>query len=596
MNKQVGDMPLFGRMPKSAEWRLLETLSLDLKGFIDGNDLKVIRDICQKKNFDAYLQLDEYWGLQSIDPSTQIVGTRDACLYLLSSFLLKQSWSTEISETQVNNALGKFHLYEERMRSYNRVDYRKLFWSDDATVHNQVSRMQSFISNILGTFEYKKVFRYGKHGPGGTFGMTSQKGHRYYKYTSLPYEVTSDAVNIARHFIKHDERWVRALQEHPVTGGVLGEIPSNDLLFQVIPGNRIEFVPKKTDEARAIALEPSMNVVLQLGVDGLIRKNLLKVGIDINDQSINQRLARLGSIDNSLSTLDLKGASDNISMIIIEKLFPHDWAKYLMEIRSDSGILPNGDTVRYEKLSSMGNGYTFAVETLLFAACVYAINPESQFGIDSHVYGDDIICRAEDTSELINLLDLCGFMVNEEKSFFLDTFTRESCGADYYRGENFRPVFLKVPLATIDVFAFYSIHNRLAEWFSRTLYMEDPSCLHLLRSWCSEKWRLYGPPNIEEQSAYLAVPAPVYGRTPSGSYRFDRAIAVAQKYQATANTEYFHLLCHDLNGNDQTVSFDSGWKPDTGCKFTITRRSMYKIHRKRRRGRAFAWPSQHHAV
>lgn len=587
-DKRVGVLPLFGRMPKNAEWKLLELLAQDLKGFIDNNDLKVIIDICQKKDFDRYLELDEYWGLHSINPNVQIVGTRDACLYNLSSFLRKQSWSTEINDLQKQNALVKFHQYEARMRAYNRVDYRGLTWSCDALVNVYFSRIKQFIAEVLGDFDFNKVTRYCKHGPGGTFGLSSQKGHRYYKYATLPYEVTSDAIHHARRFIKNDERWVRALQEHPVEGGVFGSIPANELLFRVVPGNRIEFVSKETDEARTIALEASMNVLLQLGVDGHIRENLLKRGININDQTINQMLASLGSIDNSLDTLDLKGASANISIVLIEKAFEFEWAKYLLEIRSDVGILPDGTTIHYEQLSSMGNGYTFAVETLIFAACVYAVNPEVQFGVNSHVYGDDIICQSSSTSELIRLLNLCGFLVNDKKSFIEDTFTRESCGADYYRGENIRPVFLKVPLASLDVFAFYSLHNRLAEWFSRTLYTSESSCMHQLRDWCAEKWRLYGPPDLHEQSAYLAVSTPLYGRTHDGLYRHDRATAIAQKFEPEPSTEFFQSLCHDLLGplNEHTG----------GSRYTITRRSAYKIRGNRRSGRSFAWPEHHHAL
>lgn len=597
-SKRVGELPLFGRMPKHAEWKLLELFANDLKGFIDNNELKLIKDICQKKDFLRYLELDEYWGLHSIQPSLQPVGTRDACLYALSSFLQKQAWTTEISDVQSNNALLKFHHYEERMRSYNRDGYRALTWSDDASVHLQVSRIQQFIADVLGDFSFEKVTRYAKHGPGGTYGTSSQMGHRYYKYASVPYEVTSDAIHHARRFIKLDERWCRALEEHPLQGEPFGVIPSNELLFQVVPGNRIEFVPKKTDEARTIALEPSMNVMLQLGVDGHIRKNLLKLGIDMNDQQINQRLAKHGSIDNSLATLDLKGASDNIAIVIIEKLFPHEWANYILDLRSDVGILPDGSTVRYEKLSSMGNGYTFAVETLLFAACVYATNPDVQFGIDSHVYGDDIICHSSDVPNLVKLLNLCGFLVNEDKSFVNDTFTRESCGADFYRGINIRPVFLKVPLDELDVFAFYSLHNRLAEWFSRTLYFHEPSyiyteasCLLQLQSWCSEKWRLYGPPSLQEESAYLAVPEPPYGRTSQGLYRHDRAVARVEKFDPRPDSAYFHLLCHNLQiGNGESE------KPVGGSRYTITRRNAYSIRAKRRHGRCFAWPMHHHEL
>lgn len=618
MKKQDGVKPLFGRTPKRAEWQLLEVVALELKDHIDSNDLKVIRDIAQKGDMERYQSLDDYWGLHSINSLVQPVGTRDACLYQLSSLLKKTQWDDTLSPLQIDNAKITFDGYEREMREYNRRGYSALSFSDDPLVNTWLTRMRHWIRSVLGPLDFDDVQRYAKHGPGGTFGLSSQMGHRYYKYATIPYEVTSSSVHMARRLILKDERWKRAVIKRLVIQKLIWHpcnfreesvycssnsncfrsipLPRNTDLFRVVPGNRIEFVHKKQDEARTIALEPAMNVLLQLGVDGHIRKRLKKFGIDINDQSINQKLAQVGSITNLLSTLDLKGASDKISMHLIENIFPYEWVEYFYLLRSDVGFFPDGSQVRYEKLSSMGNGFTFAVETLIFAACVFAVAPEVKFSENAHVYGDDIICPTSSVQELTRLLLLCGFSINVEKSFFLENNVRESCGADFHNGQNIRPVFLRHNLERMDVFAFYSFHNRLKEWFSRISYVEDPHAAQLLRKWCSDRWLLYGPPDLEDQSSYLAISEPNYGRSSGGSYPHDRAIAVVQKYRHNPLDEWFVVLCNSLDPLPEV-----GWVSDdvatsAGSQFDITKRGRYKIRTRLRRGCALAWPRQHHAL
>lgn len=620
MLKQDGVKPLFGRTPKRAEWRLLEAVALELKDHINSDDLKVIRHIAQKGDMEFYQELGDYWGLHSINSLVQSVDIRDACLYQLSSLLRKTQWDDSLSVLQIANATTTFLGYEREMRLYNREGFSTLAFNDDPEVNGQLSRIRHWISQVLGPLDFSNVLRYAKHGPGGTYGMSSQMGHSYYKNATIPYEVTSSSVPMARCLIQKDQRWRRAiikrlviqklkwqLCQFSVKPGLVSttdpqcfsrlRLPPNTELFRVVPGNRIEFVYKKMDEARTIALEPAMNVLLQLGVDGHVRKRLLKFGIDINNQTINQDLAREGSLTNLLSTLDLKGASDTISLHLVEMLLPYEWMEYLYLLRSDVGFLPDGTTVRYEKLSSMGNGFTFAIETLIFAACVYAVSPTVKFSKDAHVYGDDIICPTSSVPELTRLLTLCGFTINVEKSFFLNNNVRESCGADFYKGENFRPVFLRHNFDRMDVFAFYSFHNRLKEWFSRFFYTEDPHPAQLLRKWCSDRWLLYGPPSMEDQSSYLAVSDAPYGRLSGGFYSHDRAVASVTTYSCKPLDEWFVVLCNTLDVSPvKEFTKSEVVVLETGSKFDITKRGRYKIRTRLRRGRAIAWPRQHHEL
>lgn len=204
--------------------------------------------------------------------------------------------------------------------------------------------------------------------------------------------------------------------------------------------NRVEFVPKNWKTERTIACEPDGNLPLQLAFDRYAKRRLRSRGIDLSDQSLNQRLARDGSISGELATIDMSMASDTVAYNTVAALFPYRWFQYLCATRSAFGRIEiDGETrlFQYEKFSSMGNGSTFAVETLIFAACCWAIGSR-RFS----VYGDDIIVETELVDNLLRLLDFLGFKVNTEKSHVIGPF-RESCGANWYEGVDITPFYLR---------------------------------------------------------------------------------------------------------------------------------------------------------
>lgn len=201
--------------------------------------------------------------------------------------------------------------------------------------------------------------------------------------------------------------------------------------------NRVEFVPKNWKTHRTIACEPEGNLPLQLAFDDYVKARLrLRAGIDLGDQSRNQRLAEVASKDGSLATIDLAAASDTLSFNLVAWLLPRDWFEYLRDIRASAYA---ADELRgvYAKFSSMGNGATFTLETLVFAAACKAVGSK-RFS----VYGDDIIIETELVPELQRLLAFVGFTINEEKSFAHGHF-RESCGADYLNGVNVTPFYIR---------------------------------------------------------------------------------------------------------------------------------------------------------
>lgn len=232
--------------------------------------------------------------------------------------------------------------------------------------------------------------------------------------------------------------------------------------LEVVPGNVMFTVPKKTDIDRVAAKEPDLNMFVQKGIGNFLRKALLKrANVNLNDQSINRRLALRGSIDGSLATLDLSSASDSVTTELVFQLLPTYWFTLLDSVRSHVTLLLNGEEHRNYMFSSMGNGFTFELESLIF----YALMRTTAFftgtrGVVS-VYGDDIIIPTGMASQAMMVLNYVGFEVNPDKSFVDGPF-RESCGGHYWNGVDITPFYIKEPLDRI--VNVIDAANKLRQW------------------------------------------------------------------------------------------------------------------------------------
>ena len=141
-----------------------------------------------------------------------------------------------------------------------------------------------------------------------------------------------------------------------------------------VSGNKVTTVPKSYKTNRVIAIEPSWSMFFQKGVGRMIRKRLRRFGqLHPDAQERARNFARVGSDTGLLATLDLSSASDCVSLALCEMLLPQDWLDHMLSMRSQVGEW-DGGVIPYRKISSMGNGYTFELETLLFyaLACTHA--------------------------------------------------------------------------------------------------------------------------------------------------------------------------------------------------------------------------------
>jgi hypothetical protein len=211
-----------------------------------------------------------------------------------------------------------------------------------------------------------------------------------------------------------------------------------------VRGNRFTTVDKDCEKDRGIAIEPSINVFYQLALGSALRRRLKSWGIDLNNgQEIHAQVAREASIRGHLCTLDLSNASDTVSRNLVRLLLPPHWFEALDDLRSKRTLFRD-KWFLLEKFSSMGNGFTFELETLVFLVLILATDVDQKLtvGEDVFVFGDDIIVPTTISKDVISALSFCGMTLNKTKSFVEGPF-RESCGGDYFQGVDVRPFFLK---------------------------------------------------------------------------------------------------------------------------------------------------------
>jgi hypothetical protein len=183
-------------------------------------------------------------------------------------------------------------------------------------------------------------------------------------------------------------------------------------------------------------------------VPAIQKDNLMGGIVGFDDQVVNRRLAKEGSLTGSLATLDLSEASDRVSNQLVWLLL-NQWPlveEAVDATRSRKADVPGEGIISLSKFASMGSALTFPIEAMVFATVVFlgienALNrPLRRSDVKSlrskvRVYGDDIIVPVEYTHAVVESLEDFGFRVNSRKSFWTGKF-RESCGREFYDGHD----------------------------------------------------------------------------------------------------------------------------------------------------------------
>jgi len=542
------------RPPRDYPWKVLGSVVNDLSDSLASSDKKEVCDIIRKRDIAAYLKLQETWGPQSTIPSGASSDTIFS-KYQVASLLKKFQFPGD-SKSRREEAKKKFLAAEEVCRTFNHVSSKDLAYLPEDWTLDAYSYARGFLEKVLGSElpPREHLTEWSRHGPGSNLDTIEGKVSAYDKYENWPYSCTKDAAPLARLSIMDDERWLGALensyrQKYGIEPWrILDQDTFWSTVIKIVPGNRIAFVPKNSLTDRSIAIEPCMNLYLQLGVDGYIRRRLKRWDIDLDNQYKNQELARLGSLTGdspeSFVTLDLAAASDTVSLRVCELLLPSPWYRYLMLLRSPCGSL-DGDTIHYEKMSSMGNGFTFALESAIFASVIYGATRAVQGNFNKAcfaVYGDDLIVQRRLAFVTIAMLNLCGFTINPDKSF-LHGYFRESCGADWLKGAPVRPIFLTQTPST--VFEVWNDFNRL----QRLLYLRrytfaSESCSTIAKWIPPSLLGIKGPISDEAFDSYQHSFLPISGFK-RGWWEFE-IFSVSRESSKRAGDFFMRKLMHPL--------------------------------------------------
>jgi hypothetical protein len=310
-------------------------------------------------------------------------------------------------------------------------------------------------------------------------------------------------------------------------------------------------------------MEPTALQYMQQGVRAVIEEALERSStmVGFTSQQLNRDLAREGSLERGLATLDLSEASDRVTYLQAASVFssfPHLWEALDATRSSEVELATLREKRGVEKFASMGSAVCFPVEAVVFLTAVfmairrYHRRADSGFDLTRsfvkqfegrvRVYGDDIIVPVEYLPDVSEVFALLGWKINQNKSFSKSYF-RESCGGDYWRGEDVTPVRVRHPFPTsirqtAEVQSLVSLRNQLyMAGYWRSAELLDGRINTLLRG-------IF--PIVEETAAALGRRSvsfkPLWLGTDGYQRPLTRAYRIRQVIPKNACSEYGALL------------------------------------------------------
>lgn len=368
------------------------------------------------------------------------------------------------------------------------------------------------IAHILGDFCEEELMQVCKFGTRSTVGNPLAKSYLDLK---LYGPITGSARQID---------WFRSV--YLPTDPILSEIMV-DAKYQSVFGLKVTLVPKSYKIKRPILANTLIGNFHSAGLGDMLVSRLKDEGLDIKRlQDKHRRIVKGFSVDRSHVTADLSAASDSITVDLVQRLLPKDWYEALNldtfpVIEVEGKFLPN------PCFCTMGIGYTFPLQTLIFYSLLLAIKELAQCskGFCS-VYGDDLIYPTGIHKYVVVIFPLLGFQLNMDKTYAEEHF-RESCGADFCRGVDVRPF---KPMATCERLSKYDysrfIYKLINGLLERWNHVEVPKSLYFLYGeLCNSMMEILVVPPSFPATAGIKVdkpwhsPLPLFTSIPKWKYR-----------------------------------------------------------------------------
>lgn len=351
--------------------------------------------------------------------------------------------------------------------SYVQCEDEVRAWSESVPAHlvDEFGRVSDLLWGSIGSqldhLVYDGSLR-PKHGPGKTADRTTGNGK---------YDFGTWHSRLEEYFPSGDHRIANYSYSE-----VLSEVdfvePDMEMPVKVVS------VPKTLKAPRIIAIEPTcmqytQQALMEVIVNCLEQDDFLQGAIGFTKQGPNQELARRGSEDGSLATIDLSEASDRVSNLLVMRMlkpYPH-LSGAVQACRSLTANVPGHGVIPLAKFASMGSALCFPMEAMVFLTIILLSyeqklnRPLTKKDVYSilgkvRVYGDDLIVPVEIVRHVVANLARYGLKVNTRKSFWTGMF-RESCGKDYYSGSDVTVTYLRryIPSQRGDVRAMISTNS-----------------------------------------------------------------------------------------------------------------------------------------
>lgn len=338
-------------------------------------------------------------------------------------------------ETTVQGVIDTFIEVDQTLPSIKEVE------DSDPMVKAILDTATILVTGVLGTFDHHDIIP--RHGPGS---------------------VATGEVNEGKYTFR---RLFRSLeQEYPFTeyfcSGINHVCDELEVLSRLkvhdTPTAKVTLVPKDSRGPRLISMEPLEVQWIQQGISRrLVRRieshPLTRGRVNFTYQSINRDLALLGSRTQEWATLDMKEASDRVSLELVTRLLSHCpcYAGFIA-CRSTHTRLPDGRKIELRKFAPMGSALCFPVESLVFwalsvSAIMHGASTSRRKALKQvYVYGDDIVVSTPMVEVVMQYLPKVGLLFNPDKCCS-SGFFRESCGCDAYKGVDVTPIRLRKPLS-----------------------------------------------------------------------------------------------------------------------------------------------------
>lgn len=396
----------------SLAWNTLGMLLNDFRSDLPVGFCSILDGVLARRDITTYRSLELYMDMETNQDTFKKMYQ---LLTLFKRFILTDD--TLKPAALVDIAIDKFKSAQDRLAAFHDVPMH---------LRDIVMWARGFTHDILGDFseaELLPLCEFGKHAAVGVPLRRATLASKWSTITGSQPQLDWFYSSYCGYNRMLDE----FLVEHAIEPRVVDELA-------------LTFVPKNSKGCRSITPNTTVGSLRTDGLGKMVERRLRRVGLDITSlQEQHRDLARIASIDQRFVTCDQSSASDNITGWLLELLLPKSWYREFDLGRVPYIRMPNGELVKARSFCTMGIGYTFPLQTLVFYVLAKAISASMFDGTDFvSCYGDDLIISARLWPFIKEIFPKFGLLINAEKSFS-SGFFRESCGGDYYRGVDVRP-------------------------------------------------------------------------------------------------------------------------------------------------------------